>query len=320
MKKGLTIGLWICFLLALAALATAPGQAEAAGVTAANRELKKSRDYQHSPLYERAHRIIYGNGTPLGPQGRVRIAIIIDGDESIIVEDRVKNEIYQAIRQKFPRESFAVMKGIDVKTRLLQYAEDSFDDNNRPIVHTGEEVTTKTDTGGFGVLGGGGIGAWDRGYNPEDFGRTGYGGFGLGGMYGNHQTKNREWTEKSDRADVDGLSVHRNKPRGLADMRRGDYVRAGRECDYDYVFVASFTKGNYQVERHNWVVYQSATKKQNIWLCLRFVDTQSGDYVYRNDLVMTGEVGDQSGRPKLYQRAVRNAMREAMDDLEVDIY
>ncbi len=289
MRKGLTAGFLICFLLALAALAAAPGRAEAANVTAANRELKKSRDYQHSSLYERAHRIIYGNGTPLGPQGRIRIAIIIDGDEDIIVEDRVKNEIYQAIRNKFPRESFAVMKGIDVKTKLLQYAEDSFDDNNRPVVRSGTDRTTHVAP----VL------------------------FGLGHYI---VPTEREWTEKSDRADVDGLKVHQNKPRGLADVRRSDYVRAGRDCDYDYVFVASFTHGFYREEFHNWVLFQSVTKKKNIWLRLRFVDTASGDYVYRNDLVMTGEVGTYSGRPRLYQRAVRNAMREAMDDLEVDIY
>ncbi len=293
MRKGLTAGLLICFLLALAALAAAPGQAEAANVTAANRELKKSRDYQHSSLYERAHRIIYGNGTPLGPQGRIRIAIILDGDENIIVEERVKNEVYQAIREKFPRESFAVMKGIDVKTKLLQYAEDNFDDSNRAVIHS--------HMGSAGRKG-----TMSRTHETGEFVHRA----------GNNVT----WDEKTSQSDIDGLPVHPGKPRGLADMKRADYVRAGRECDYDYVFVATFSNGEYLLEKHGWILFSTETKKKNVWLRLRFIDTQSGDYVYRNDLVVTGAVGDQGGRPRMYQDAVRKAMREAMDDLEVDIY
>ena len=97
----------------------------------ADREMKKSRDYQSSPLYERAHRIIYGMNPPQGPGGRVRIAIVIDGDEDLIAENRVKDEIYTQIRKKFPREEFAVMKGTDVMTKLLQYEEDKGDDWER---------------------------------------------------------------------------------------------------------------------------------------------------------------------------------------------
>ena len=40
----------------------------------------------------------------------------------MVVEDRVKNVIYQTIRKKFPREEFAVMKATDLNTELMQKA------------------------------------------------------------------------------------------------------------------------------------------------------------------------------------------------------
>ena len=92
------------------------------------RELKKSPDYETSDLYARAHHIIYGDKAPLGPGGRVRIAVVINGEEDFIVEDRVKNQIYSQLRQKFPRDQFAIMKGTDVNTRLLEYAEKQYTD------------------------------------------------------------------------------------------------------------------------------------------------------------------------------------------------
>ena len=52
--------------------------------------------------------------------------MIVNGDEDLVVEDRVKNVIYAQIRKKFPRENFAVMKGTDINTRLLQIAEDRY--------------------------------------------------------------------------------------------------------------------------------------------------------------------------------------------------
>ena len=89
----------------------------------AEREMKKNKDYEASDLYARAHHLIYGSKAPVGPGGRTRIAIVINGDESLVAEDRVKNVVYQAVRDKFPREYFAVMKGTDVNTKLLQKAE-----------------------------------------------------------------------------------------------------------------------------------------------------------------------------------------------------
>jgi len=92
----------------------------------AQREMKKDKDYQVPDIYARAHHIIYGSKAPVGPGGRTRIAVVINGDESILVEDRVKNVVYKAIRDKFPREYFAVMKGNDVNTDLLQKAEKEY--------------------------------------------------------------------------------------------------------------------------------------------------------------------------------------------------
>ena len=116
-----------------------------AQVRVADREMKKSRDYQSSPLYERAHRIIYGMNPPQGPEGRIRIAIVINGDENIIVKNRVKDEIYAQLRRKFPREEFAVMKGTDITTKLLQYAEDQFyDDRGTASVTSSADGSTGT--------------------------------------------------------------------------------------------------------------------------------------------------------------------------------
>lgn len=92
----------------------------------AERELKKEKGYETSDVYNRAHHIIYGDKAPVGPDGRTRIAVIVNGDEDLVVEDRVKNVIYAQIRKKFPRENFAVMKGTDINTRLLQIAEDRY--------------------------------------------------------------------------------------------------------------------------------------------------------------------------------------------------
>ena len=92
----------------------------------AERELKKEKGYETSDVYNRAHHIIYGDKGPVGPDGRTRIAVIVNGDEDLVVEDRVKNVIYAQIRKKFPRENFAVMKGTDINTRLLQIAEDRY--------------------------------------------------------------------------------------------------------------------------------------------------------------------------------------------------
>lgn len=264
----------------------------------AQREMKKSKDYESTQLDRRVHEIIYGDedvGT-----GRIRIAIIINGDEKMVVEDRVKNEIYTQLRQKFPREHFALMKGTDVTTRLLQHAEDMYYDQR------GDVTTSETTTGS---------------HRPKEVysGVVGnvvgsVGGF-LFGKMGSGASQSTITQTRQDKVDVDGLPVGM-QPRGLADMRREDYVRAGKECGYDYVFVATLTLGQGLDYRHNFIVYNSVTNKQNAWLRLRFVDVKDGNYLYRNDIPVQGVAhnGTRSGR--VYQKAIHKAMEEAMNDLD----
>ena len=104
-------------------------QAEAkASLSTADREMKKEKDYEPSDIYNKAHHIIYPHGRVAKDQ-RTRIAVVINGDEQVVVEDRVKNRIYSKLRQKFSIEDFALMKGTDIKTWLLQTEEDRFYDS-----------------------------------------------------------------------------------------------------------------------------------------------------------------------------------------------
>lgn len=297
-----------------------------AQVSVAEREMKKSRDYQKSELYERARRIIYGQNPPSGPDGRVRIAIVINGDENIVVHNRVKDEIYQQLRKKFPREEFAVMKGTDVKTKLLQYAEDQFYGERGTATLVNRRTQSKTNSSGisgaFGIVKSitdAAVGAAAGGTSASGSGSGDSRDYSGSGSVNNSSTdynRNTIVEYKDDRLDVDGLPVGR-QPRGMADLRRADYVRAGRECDYDYIFVATFSNGEYDEEHHWWVLYNSVTRKKDVWLRLRFVDVESGEYLYRNDIVAQGETGGSSGKSRMMQRAVREAMKEALADIEV---
>lgn len=215
------------------------------------RELKKSPDYETSDLYARAHHIIYGDKAPLGPGGRVRIAVVINGEEDFIVEDRVKNQIYSQLRQKFPRDQFAIMKGTDVNTRLLEYAEKQYYDER-------SVNDAKLDTDGVPVIG---------------------------------------------------------RPRGLSDMQLADYVREGKNCGYDYVFLFTLTKGK-AVWYENYL--PSVTNKQNAWLRVRFVDVNNNAYVYRNDIAATGKGHNGHFNGKMLERAVKVLMQEAMDDIMIE--
>lgn len=122
------------------------------------RELKKSPDYKTSDLYERAHHLIYGDQAPAGPGDRIKIAVVVTGDGNIVVEDRVKNNIYSQLRKKFPREDFALMKGNDVKTKLLQKEEEVYY-NQRAEITEGKSVpggyykerTDKVDVDGMAI-------------------------------------------------------------------------------------------------------------------------------------------------------------------------
>ena len=264
----------------------------------AQREMKKSKDYQNSPVYDRAHQLIYGGEPAIGPGDRPRIAVVVNGDERVVVEDRVKNEIYSQLRLKFPREYFALMKGTDVNTVLLQRAEDMYYDN-RPTAKISERMNgsrqrTDADTNGVShVI-----------HGVGDF------------LFGERRSsKSVVVKEKEDRVDIDGLPVD-FQPRGIADMRREDFVWAGQTCGYDYVFVVTLTAGRDMDYKHNFVIANSVTNHQNLWMRVRFVDVDSGNYLYRNDIAVQGKVHNGSRNGKGLQAAVHKAMEEAMNDLD----
>jgi hypothetical protein len=121
---------------------------------------------------------------------------------------------------------------------------------------------------------------------------------------------------KSSKVDIDGMAVG-NRPRGLADMRRLDYVRAGRECNYDYVFVLTLSNGKGKIYGHDFIVANTNTVTKNVWLRVRLVDVKSGDYVYRNDIAARGETHNGHINGRVLERSVANAMKEAMDDIRV---
>ena len=324
-------------LLALAPAVPGTGQecgsgtAEAASIRTADRELRKNKDYEVTDIYERAHRIIYGKGGGKVSDDRVRIAVVINGDENIVVEDRVKNQIYSQLRKKFPRENFAVMKGTDVNTKLLQYAEDVYY-NNREIAVT-SETNYRSDhrnaginfstsaqmfdtdasveasaSGGRSSASGGGSGSG----STDSI--TMSGGISLGGQ---SSTMERDKVTKPSRVDVDGMPVGM-QPRGLSDMRREDYVRAGRDCDYDYVFVMTFSNGKGKIATHDFILFESRTVHKNVWMRVRFVDVSTGDYLYRNDIVADGKTHNGSINGRVIERSVKKAVQEALDDLAID--
>ena len=162
--------------------------------------------------------------------------MVINGEEDFIVEDRVKNQIYSQLRQKFPRDQFAIMKGTDINTRLLEYAEKQYYD---------------------------------------------------------------ERSVKDAKLDTDGMPVI-GRPRGLSDMQLADYVREGKNCGYDYVFLFTLTKG------------------KAVWLRVRFVDVNNNAYVYRNDIAATGKGHNSNFNGKMLERAVKVLMQEAMDDIMIE--
>ena len=301
----------------------------ASSVRVADRELKKRKDYEPGDIYERAHRIIYGGKKPY--DDRTRIAVVINGDENIVVEDRVKNQIYSQLRKKFPRDNFAVMKGTDINTKLLQYAEDIYYDQrevavtsetnyNSKLKRSGIDFSTSANfydsdakAGASAGDGGSSVSASGTGSNSTDS-VTVSGGFGFGEQ---SYSLDRNKVTKPSRVDVDGMPVGM-QPRGLSDMRRDDYVRAGRDCDYDYVFVMTFSNGKGRVNGHDFWYFQTNTVHKNVWMRVRFVDVSTGDYLYRNDIVTEGKTHNGFINGRVIERSVQKAVQEALDDLALD--
>ncbi len=322
-------------LFALSSFLLLPGEGQEDGIRTAeasatirvaNRELKRNkRPPTQTDIYERAHRIIWSGGKSY--DDRVRIAVVINGDENIIVEDRVKNQVYSQLRNKFPRENFAVMKGTDVNTKLLQYAEDVYYDQRETAVtsETHYEGTksstginfsssaTKYDTAASASAGMGSDSASGTGRGNTDF-------FSVsGGINFGDQTYSldRDKVTKPSRVDVNGMPVGM-QPRGLSDMRCADYVRAGQECDYDYVFAMTFYNGKGRVYNHDFVLFNTSSIHKNVWMCVRFVDVANREYMYRNDIVTEGKTHNGHINGRVIERSVKKAVQEAMDDIAID--
>jgi len=294
-----------------------------------DRELKKNKGYEASDVYRRAHEMIYNDEKP-GRDGRTRIAVVINGDENMIVEDRIKNQVYSHLRKKFPIDYFAVMKGTDINSRLLQYAEDIYYDQREYATTRDTTIDAKNSSTGFSINVNGqksfsdAKASADASDGDKSAGGSASGSgdsHGFGGSVGMNIGGSSFYGEenritKSSRVDTDGMPVG-NRPRGLADMRRMDYVRAGRECNYDYVFVLTLSNGKGKIYGHDFLVMNTNTVTKNVWLRVRLVDVKSGDYIYRNDIAARGETHNGHINGRVLERSVANAMKEAMDDIKV---
>ncbi len=277
--------LLVAILLVLPAFVTTVVAEAAPQVSVAQRELKKDKNYRSSDLYARAHHIIYGSKAPLGPGGRIRIGVVINDDENMVVEDRVKNAIYSAIRKKFPREEFAVMKATDLNTALMQKAEEQYAQYKMRA-----ESATSVETIKPGSV-----------------------------VTSNTAPNTVTAVEKQDSLDADGMRVL-NQPRGIVDLLCQDYVQAGRECGYDYVLALTLSVGGVNVRESNILVSGNMFNnsiRANGWMRIRFVDVAGGKYLYRNDIATMGHAHNGFVNGRVYESSVRKAIKEAMDDIEV---
>ena len=341
------------------------------------RELKRSKGYETSDIYRRSHDIIYGDDKP-ARDGRVRIAVVINGDENMVVEDRIKNQVYSRLRQKFPIDYFAVIKGTDINSKLLQYAEDMYYDQREyattreteynhtnssrgislkisgnknifnSVTDSNHNASTTGNSSGSrnGTTSNSGYydndltddaydGRWSGIGSSNDSYNNNYNSSTAGTGHVNKDTDHKGWgatlgigggtssvsgdetrVTKSSKVDVDGMAIG-NRPRGLADMRRMDYVRAGRECNYDYVFVLTLSNGKGKVYGHDYILFNTNTVTKNVWLRVRLIDVESGNYLYRNDIAASGKTHNGHINGRVLERSVANAMREAMDDIKV---
>ena len=296
-----------------------------ASLAAADREMKKEKNYEPSDIYKRAHHIIYPNGRVPKDQ-RTRIAVVINGDEQIVVEDRVKNRIYSKLRAKFSPEEFALMKGTDVKTSLLQMEEDKFYDN-RPSSSISTNRQPYRSASGFSIASvagtvAGAVIAHNRGQSEINGALIGAAADTLISGNGSNN-ENSTTTSITSRTDVDQMPVG-IQPRGFADLRREDFVEVGRKYGYDYLFVVTMNVGMLKHEKHGFVLFNSTTNKGNIWVRVRLVDVNKGDYAYRNDIVTAGSThgSNFSGsgvNGRLMEKAVDKAMTEAMNDIAIEI-
>ena len=191
----------------------------------------------------------------------------------MVVEDRVKNRIYGLLRQKFSMEEFALMKGTDIRTWLLQTEEERFY-NERPNASISTNRQPYRSANGFNIamVAGAAAGAAVADHYGKDVASAVLAGVALDNLIGSGGAKSENHTSTSITAktDVDHMPVG-IQPRGFADLRREDFVQAGRKYGYDYVFVITMNVGMLKHEKHGFAIFDSTTNKGNIWVRVRLV-------------------------------------------------
>ena len=91
--------------------------ASATSIRIADREMKSTKNAQ-TTFADRIDAIVATGGEEISE--RVKFGLLVHGDGHILIDDKVKNIIYRRLRDKFPKEEFAIMKATDVATFLLQ--------------------------------------------------------------------------------------------------------------------------------------------------------------------------------------------------------
>ncbi|MBO6177801.1 MAG: hypothetical protein J6O04_01335 [Selenomonadaceae bacterium] len=94
--------------------------AEGARINIADREMKDPAS-KEGPFAERINAILGTGGQEIS--GRVKLGLLLHSDGHILVDDDVKKVIYQRLRNKFPKQEFAIIKATDVATVLLERSE-----------------------------------------------------------------------------------------------------------------------------------------------------------------------------------------------------
>ena len=102
----------------------------------------------------------------------------------------------------------------------------------------------------------------------------------------------------------------------LDQLKRDDFINAGKKYGYDYVMVLPF------YDEGGWYTTTGWTNivTQNVTLRARIVDVNKQEYIYRIDVTKKGEAGNAFGSPNL-QRAQKEAaglcLKEVLKDLEI---
>lgn len=91
--------------------------ADAATIGIADREMK-SIPREEGTFADRINTILATTGENFSD--RVKLGLLLHSDGHISINDDVKNIVYRKLREKFPKEEFAIIKATDVATLLLK--------------------------------------------------------------------------------------------------------------------------------------------------------------------------------------------------------